>query len=42
MGKFINNNFQNTVGWTTTIVLIALTVMLVVPTIIAPLVKLFR
>jgi NRAMP (natural resistance-associated macrophage protein)-like metal ion transporter len=29
MGKYTNNGFQNTVGWSTTIVLLGLTVMLV-------------
>ena len=28
MGKFVNNGFQNIVGWSTTIILIALTIML--------------
>ncbi len=30
MGKYTNNNFQNSVGWLTTVVLIALTLMLIV------------
>jgi NRAMP (natural resistance-associated macrophage protein)-like metal ion transporter len=42
MGDFINNKFQNTVGWLTTIVLIALTFMLIVSPLIAPILKLFR
>jgi Mn2+/Fe2+ NRAMP family transporter len=42
MGKFVNNNFQNIVGWTTTIILITLTVLLVVPTVISPLLRLFK
>ncbi|MCX5698216.1 MAG: Nramp family divalent metal transporter [Candidatus Omnitrophica bacterium] len=29
MGKYTNNNFQNTVGWSTTVVLIGLTIMLI-------------
>ena len=30
MGEFINNKFQNTVGWTTTVILITLTAMLII------------
>ncbi|MCX5668553.1 MAG: Nramp family divalent metal transporter [Candidatus Omnitrophica bacterium] len=30
MGKYTNNNFQNTVGWSTTVILIALTIMLII------------
>jgi NRAMP (natural resistance-associated macrophage protein)-like metal ion transporter len=42
MGGFVNNKFQNIVGWSTTVILILLTVMLVVPTVISNLLKLFR
>ena len=34
MGAFVNNMFQNVVGWSTTVVLIALTVMLLITPII--------
>ena len=30
MGKYTNNNFQNTVGWLTTVILIVLTIMLII------------
>jgi Mn2+/Fe2+ NRAMP family transporter len=30
MGKYTNNNFQNTVGWSTTVILIVLTFMLII------------
>ena len=30
MGKYTNNNFQNTVGWSTTVILIGLTIMLII------------
>ncbi|MBU4252228.1 MAG: Nramp family divalent metal transporter [Candidatus Omnitrophica bacterium] len=30
MGKYTNNNFQNTVGWSTTVILIVLTLMLII------------
>ena len=38
MGDRVNNGFQNAVGWTSTIVLIGLTVILIVDTMI----KLFK
>jgi len=41
MGKFTNNKFQNSVGWLTTIVLIALTVMLIISPLLSYLHKLF-
>ncbi len=42
MGRYVNNKFQNTVGWATTVLLIILTVLLVVPTVFAPLLKMFK
>ncbi|MDD5596093.1 MAG: Nramp family divalent metal transporter [Candidatus Omnitrophica bacterium] len=42
MGRYVNNKFQNIVGWITTILLIILTVLLVVPAIFGPLLKLFK
>ena len=42
MGKYTNNNFQNIVSWSTTVVLIVLTVMLFVPMLISSLTKLFK
>lgn len=42
MGTYTNNKFQNAVGWTTTITLIVLTVMLVIPSFIFPLLKWIR
>ena len=42
MGEFVNNKFQNTVGWSTTVVLIILTAMLIASPLIAPLLKLFK
>ena len=39
MGKYINNKFQNIVGWSTTIILIVLTVMLVLSPLVARLFK---
>jgi NRAMP (natural resistance-associated macrophage protein)-like metal ion transporter len=39
MGEYTNNRFQNTVGWSTTVILIVLTVMLVIPPLISPLLK---
>jgi NRAMP (natural resistance-associated macrophage protein)-like metal ion transporter len=42
MGEFVNNKFQNTVGWSTTIILIMLTAMLVVSPLVTPLLKLFK
>jgi len=42
MGEYVNNKFQNTVGWSTTVILIILTVMLVVPAIVSPLLRLFK
>jgi Mn2+/Fe2+ NRAMP family transporter len=42
MGKHVNNKFQNSVGWSTTVMLIALTVMLVVPTVFSQILKLFK
>jgi len=35
MGNYVNNSFQNTVGWSTTVILIALTVMLIVSPLIS-------
>ncbi|HTZ11180.1 MAG TPA: Nramp family divalent metal transporter [Candidatus Margulisiibacteriota bacterium] len=42
MGKYVNNRFQNSVGWVTTVMLIAMTVMLVVPTVFSQIAKLFK
>jgi NRAMP (natural resistance-associated macrophage protein)-like metal ion transporter len=42
MGQYTNNRFQNAVGWSTTVTLIALTVMLVLPSVITPLLKIFK
>jgi Mn2+/Fe2+ NRAMP family transporter len=42
MGGFVNNKFQNAVGWSTTIILITLTIMLIVPALFSPLLKLFK
>jgi NRAMP (natural resistance-associated macrophage protein)-like metal ion transporter len=42
MGAYTNNKFQNAVGWSTTIVLFVLTAMLVIPSVIAPLFKIFK
>jgi len=41
MGKYTNNNFQNTVGWLTTVILIVLTIMLIVSPLISYLHKFF-
>ncbi len=41
MGKYTNNKFQNSVGWLTTIILIALTIMLIVSPLINYLHKFF-
>ena len=41
MGKYTNNNFQNSVGWSTTIILIAMTVMLIISPLTSYLHKLF-
>ncbi len=37
MGKYVNNRFQNAVGWTTAVVLIALTIMLIISPVISAL-----
>jgi len=42
MGKYVNNGFQNTVGWSTTIILIVLTVLLIISPMVTPLLKIFR
>ena len=42
MGKYVNNGFQNAVGWSTTIILILLTVMLIISPMVTPLLKIFR
>ena len=42
MGEFTNNKFQNTVGWSTTVILIVLTVMLIVSPMMSHLLKLFK
>jgi len=42
MGSYTNNTFQNIVGWTTVTVLIVLTVMLVIPMIFGPVIKLLK
>jgi NRAMP (natural resistance-associated macrophage protein)-like metal ion transporter len=39
MGEHVNNKFQNSVGWTTVIVLITLTIMLVISPIISAVIK---
>jgi len=35
MGKYVNNRFQNTVGWTTTVILIVLTALLVISPVVS-------
>jgi Mn2+/Fe2+ NRAMP family transporter len=42
MGAYTNNKFQNAVGWSTTIVLFVLTAMLVIPSVIFPLLRIFK
>jgi len=42
MGKYVNNKFQNAVGWSTTVILIILTAMLIIPPIISPFLGLFK
>ena len=42
MGAYTNNKFQNAVGWSTTIVLLVLTAMLVIPSVIFPLLRIFK
>ncbi len=42
MGEYINNKFQNMVGWSTTAILIVLTVMLIVSPLVQPFLKLFK
>jgi Mn2+/Fe2+ NRAMP family transporter len=42
MGEYTNNKFQNAVGWSTTIILIALTFMLMVSPFISYLQKFFK
>jgi NRAMP (natural resistance-associated macrophage protein)-like metal ion transporter len=39
MGKYTNNGFQNAVGWTTTVVLIAMTIVLIVQPILEAIFK---
>jgi Mn2+/Fe2+ NRAMP family transporter len=39
MGKYINNAFQNIVGWSTTVILITLTVMLLITPLLQHLMK---
>jgi len=41
MGKYTNNNFQNTVGWSTTVILIGLTIMLIISPLVNYLHKFF-
>jgi len=41
MGKYTNNKFQNSVGWLTTVILIALTIMLIISPLISYLHKFF-
>ncbi len=41
MGSHVNNGFQNVVGWSATVILIALTVVLMVSPLIKPILKLF-
>lgn len=41
MGKYTNNNFQNTVGWSTTVILIMLTLMLIISPLANYLLKFF-
>ncbi|MCX5678046.1 MAG: Nramp family divalent metal transporter [Candidatus Omnitrophica bacterium] len=42
MGEYTNNKFQNVIGWGTTVILITLTALLLIPMIVSPLVKLFK
>jgi Mn2+/Fe2+ NRAMP family transporter len=42
MGNHTNNLFQNAVGWTTTIALIILTAMLIIPSVITPILNVLR
>jgi len=42
MGKYVNNRFQNIIGWTTTVVLIILTIMLIISPALAFVKKLFH
>jgi len=42
MGSYTNNRFQNAVGWSTTVTLIVLTAMLVIPSVIHPLIRIFK
>ena len=42
MGAYVNNKFQNIVGWSTTVVLITLTAMLVLPSVLELLLRLFK
>jgi Mn2+/Fe2+ NRAMP family transporter len=39
MGEHTNNGFQNAVGWTTTVVLIAMTIVLIVQPIVEAIFK---
>jgi Mn2+/Fe2+ NRAMP family transporter len=42
MGKYVNNSLQNIVGWITTVVLIVLTAMLILPPLWSFIFKLFK
>ena len=42
MGKYVNNGFQNIVGWSTTVILIILTILLLGPMIISSVAGLFK
>ncbi|MDD4900204.1 MAG: Nramp family divalent metal transporter [Candidatus Omnitrophica bacterium] len=42
MGKYVNNRFQNAVGWTTTVILIVLTILLIVSPLLAPILSIFK
>ena len=39
MGKYINNQFQNMIGWSTTVILILLTILLIVPQVLGFFIK---
>ncbi len=42
MGPYINNKFQNSVGWSTIVILITMTVALMISPLLAPILKLFK
>ena len=42
MGSYINNKFQNSVGWSTIVILITMTVALMISPLLAPILKLFK